>query len=124
MGCGMQQTRMGTKAEASTARRKSVSNSFHQIACKNNAFPRAKLGTAYRNWPRQFGGATSRAQHRCAALGAATAPHMWQRPSTTSAPLAGEGVVVVRVADHIIGMQLGDLFRRVTQQPTQHLLVV
>ena len=30
----------------------------------------AKLaGTAYRNWPRQFGGATSRAQHRGAALG-------------------------------------------------------
>src|SRR5262249_54209368 len=32
-------------------------------------FPRAKLGTAYRNWPCQYGGATSRAQHRCAVLG-------------------------------------------------------
>src|SRR5215831_15066997 len=38
-------------------------------ASEPNAFPRAKLGTAYRNWPRQFGGATSRAQHRGAALG-------------------------------------------------------
>ena len=27
----------------SGAWRKSVSNAFHQIACKNNAFPRAKL---------------------------------------------------------------------------------
>src|SRR5262245_30032142 len=32
------------------------------------AFSRAKLGTAYRNWPRHTGGATSRAQHRGAAL--------------------------------------------------------
>src|SRR5262249_51031614 len=30
--------------------------------------PPAKLGTAYRNWPRQFGGVTSHAQHRGAAL--------------------------------------------------------
>jgi hypothetical protein len=29
----------------------------------------AKLGTAYRNWPRQYGGAPSRAQHRDAVLG-------------------------------------------------------
>ena len=34
----------------------------------NNGFPRAKLGTAYRNWPRHTDGATSRAQHRGAAL--------------------------------------------------------
>src|ERR1700752_4881947 len=30
--------------------------------------PRAKLGTAYRTWPRQTGEAISRAQHRGAAL--------------------------------------------------------
>src|SRR5437870_4378874 len=39
-----------------------------QLRGKNNAFPRAKLGTAYCNWPRQYGGATSRAQHRSTAL--------------------------------------------------------
>src|SRR2546427_5682400 len=38
-----------------------------QLRGKNNAFPRAKLGTAYCNWPRQYGGATSRAQHPRAA---------------------------------------------------------
>src|SRR5712692_3121445 len=32
-----------TISPTSTARRKSVSSAFHQIACKNNAFPRAKL---------------------------------------------------------------------------------
>src|SRR2546426_10272067 len=30
----------------STARRQSVPSSFYQIACKNKAFPRAKLGAA------------------------------------------------------------------------------
>src|SRR5262245_36334116 len=29
----------------------------------------ARMGTAYRTWPRQFGGVISRAQHRGAALG-------------------------------------------------------
>jgi hypothetical protein len=32
-------------------------------------FLRAKLGTAYRNWPRHTDGTISRAQHRGAALG-------------------------------------------------------
>src|SRR5712691_11176173 len=38
----------------------------------------AKLGTAYRNWPRQYGGATSRAQHRCAALAPRNVRHVRQ----------------------------------------------
>ena len=45
-------------AWTSTAWLKSVPSSFHQIACKNKAFPCAKLGTAYRNGPRHTGGAT------------------------------------------------------------------
>src|SRR5438552_16983126 len=53
---------------ASTARRKYVPSYQNEIACKNKRFPRPKLGTAYRNWPRQYGRATSRAQHRYAAL--------------------------------------------------------
>src|SRR5437870_11593626 len=39
-----------------------------QLRGKNSAFPRAKLGTAYCNWPRQYGGATIRPHHRRAAL--------------------------------------------------------
>src|SRR2546425_10828343 len=39
-----------------------------QLRGKNNAFPRAKLGTAYCNWPRQYGGGTNRARHPSAAL--------------------------------------------------------
>src|SRR5262249_24216778 len=53
----------------STARCKYVYSAFYYIPCKNNTFPRAKLGTAYRNEPRHTGGVASRAQHRCAALG-------------------------------------------------------
>ena len=39
------------------------------MAHHNNHIPRAKLGTAYRTWPRQLGKAISRAQHRYAVLG-------------------------------------------------------
>ena len=41
---------------ASAARRKYVPSYQNEIARKNKGFPRAKLGTAYRNWPRQYGG--------------------------------------------------------------------
>src|SRR5262249_55212457 len=39
------------------------------LVLHSGSFP-AKLGTAYCNWPRQFGGTISRAQHPRAALGA------------------------------------------------------
>src|SRR5215471_5605335 len=63
---------------SSTARRQSVSSSIYQILCNNNAFPRAKLDTAYRTWPRHTGGVASRAQHRGAALGTAEELSPWQ----------------------------------------------
>src|SRR5712691_7088599 len=56
---------------ASTARREYVPSYQNEIARKNQSFPRAKLGTAYRNWPRHTGGTTSRAQHRGAVLAVA-----------------------------------------------------
>ena len=59
---------------ASTARREYVPSYQNEMARKNQSFPRAKLGTAYRNWPRQYGGATSRAQHRYAVLGSVHRP--------------------------------------------------
>jgi hypothetical protein len=54
--------------DSSTAQRKSVSRLQNRMIRRNNAFPRAKLGTAYRNWPRYIDEATGRAQHRGAAL--------------------------------------------------------
>ena len=53
---------------SSTARRKYISRLQNHIICQNNGFPRAKLGTAYRHWPCHTDRATSRAQHRGAAL--------------------------------------------------------
>ena len=54
---------------ASPARQKYVSCWQNCMVHHNNHVPRAKLGTAYCNWPRHTGEATSRAQHRGAALG-------------------------------------------------------
>src|SRR4029453_19033151 len=38
--------------------------------------------------------------------------------------LTRDGVVLVPVADHVLGIQVGDLCRRVAEQTAQHLLVV
>ena len=62
-----------------------------RTAIKNNMFPRVKLGTAYRNWPRHTGGATSRAQHRYAALDSIDGPIIL--------PQAGRDNLVLRFAD-------------------------
>src|SRR5882672_2794629 len=50
----------------------------------NNGFPRAKLGTTYRHWPRHTDGTTSRAQHRGAALGPASHPQLTSPHLTTN----------------------------------------
>src|SRR5262249_45234092 len=50
--------------------------------------------------------------------------HALPGTSTSSVPLASECIVVVPVADHVIGIQFGDLFLGVAQQATEHLLVV
>jgi len=47
----------------------------------------AKLGTAYRNWPRHTGGATSRAQHLCAALSFNMDAHSYGGNEYGKAPL-------------------------------------
>src|SRR2546425_7905497 len=57
---------------------------LNEIARKNKRFPRAKLGTAYRNWPRQYGGATSPAPH-CAAL--APAHELFHTPPGAPPPI-------------------------------------
>src|SRR5262245_19290830 len=69
----------GTRLQRTTSTPTTRPTAFFMLRCTSCYVyvtePPAKLGTAYRNWPRHTGEATSRAQHR----GSAPRPSSVQR---------------------------------------------